>query len=226
MNGEVSKSEREKAEGGELEGEELKEQTEAREERDERAAAGEDGDEPEAAEDVEANEIEMLSARLKEAESARQAAERQVEEYADRFRKAQAQLQRETDDLRLRLKRNFEQQLEKARGDLVGSLLETLDNLKRAIAAADTSERGAADFSALLEGVRATAELFESRMRALGLEPLESVGTEFNPEVHEAVEVVAVGSEDDNRVVEELQPGYKFGDRLLRPARVRVGRAG
>jgi molecular chaperone GrpE (heat shock protein) len=43
--------------------------------------------------------------------------------------------------------------------------------------------------------------------------------------LHEAVEIVPVEPERDNLVIAELQPGYKFGDRLLRPARVRVGRA-
>ncbi|HKC85793.1 MAG TPA: nucleotide exchange factor GrpE, partial [Blastocatellia bacterium] len=45
------------------------------------------------------------------------------------------------------------------------------------------------------------------------------------PEVHEAVEIVPVSKDEDNLVIEEFQTGYRFGDRLLRPARVRVGRA-
>jgi molecular chaperone GrpE len=62
-------------------------------------------------------------------------------------------------------------------------------------------------------------------MQAMGLAPIKCVGEEFNPEIHEAVEIVTVPAEHDNRVIEEFQTGYKFGDRLLRPARVRVGRA-
>ncbi|MFN8005164.1 MAG: nucleotide exchange factor GrpE [Acidobacteriota bacterium] len=60
----------------------------------------------------------------------------------------------------------------------------------------------------------------------MGLTAVNSKGQEFNPELHEAVEIVAVSAEQDNKVIEEYQTGYKFGDRLLRPARVRVGRAG
>ena len=48
---------------------------------------------------------------------------------------------------------------------------------------------------------------------------------EFDPEIHEAVEIVTVPEDKDNQVIEEFQMGYKFGDRLLRPARVRVGYA-
>jgi molecular chaperone GrpE (heat shock protein) len=54
-------------------------------------------------------------------------------------------------------------------------------------------------------------------MQSLGLTAVASVGEEFNPEFHEAVEIVAVPADQDNFVI-------KFGDRLLRPARVRVGR--
>jgi molecular chaperone GrpE len=172
-----------------------------------------------------ADEVQVLNEKLIEVEARSVEAERQVQEYADRFRKAQAQMRLENDELRGRLQRNFEQRLETARGDLVASLLETLDNLKRALTAAEASARRGADFAALLEGVRATAELFEARMTALGLTPVESEGEEFNPELHEAVEIVSVAPEQDNRVISELQPGYRFGDRLLRPARVRVGRA-
>ena len=67
--------------------------------------------------------------------------------------------------------------------------------------------------------------LFESRMREHGLVAVPSEGQEFNPEFHEAVEIVAVPPEQDNHVVAEFQPGYRYGEKLLRPARVRVGRA-
>lgn len=171
------------------------------------------------------SEVEMLQARLKEAEEKRAEAERQVRDFADRFRHAQAQLKAETDEQRLRLQRTFDQRLESARGDVVAGLLDTLDNLKRAITAAEQSEKRESDFDVLLEGVRATANMFEAKMQSLGLSAVASVGEEFNPEVHEAVETVAVSKDQDNKVIEEFQTGYKFGDRLLRPARVRVGRA-
>jgi molecular chaperone GrpE (heat shock protein) len=148
-----------------------------------------------------------------------------VSEFSDRFRKAQEQLKAETDEIRARMNRTFDQKLEVARGDLVAGLLDTLDNLKRAVAAAEKSEKRGSDFNALLEGVKATASLFEAKMQALGLTALVSEGEDFNPELHEAVEIVPVDPEQDNKVIAEYQTGYKFGDRLLRPARVRVGRA-
>ena len=165
-------------------------------------------------------------AKLKDAEEKRGEAERKLSEYADRFRKAQEQLKVETDEMRARINRTAEQKLEAARGDLVAGLLDTLDNLKRAVAAAEVSQHNETDFNALLEGVRATANLFEARMQGLGLAAIEAEGQEFNPELHEAVEIVPVEADQDNKVIAEYQTGYRFGDRLLRPARVRVGRAG
>lgn len=189
----------------------------------------EDGDPPETGRPETSREeqegIEQLQGKLREAEHKRAEAERQVQDYAERFRHAQVQLRTENEELRARWQRNFEQKLEAGRGDLVASLLDVLDNLKRAVAVAESSEGSGPEFESLLEGVRATAEMFETRMRNLGLTPVPSEGEEFNPEIHEAVEIVPVAAEDDHRVMEELQPGYKFGDRLLRPARVRVGRA-
>lgn len=171
--------------------------------------------------DNQSEEVETLQAKLKEAEEKRREAELKLSEHADKFRKAQT----ETEEIRARLNRTAEQKLEAARGDLVAGLLDTLDNLKRAVAAAESSQHSENDFTALLEGVRATANLFESKMIGLGLTALESEGQDFNPEVHEAVDIVPVEADQDNKVIAEHQTGYKFGDRLLRPARVRVGRA-
>lgn len=170
-------------------------------------------------------EIELLNSKLKDSEEKRLEAERQVRDFGERFRQAQAQLRAETDEQRARLQRTFEQKVEAARGDIVAGLLDTLDNLKRAVAAAEKSDNRNSDFVALLEGVRATAAMFEAKVQSMGLSAVPAVGQTFNPEVHEAVEIVPVSKDKDHQVIEEFQTGYKFGDRLLRPARVRVGRA-
>lgn len=169
--------------------------------------------------------VEELQAKLKESETRQEEAERQVRDFADRFRHAQAQLRTENDEMRTRLQRNFEQKLETARGDALASLLDVLDNLKLAVAAASAHQGKGPEFEALLGGVRATAQIFESKMGTLGLTPLVSVGEVFNPELHEAVEMVACPPDQEGRVVGEMQTGYRFGTRLLRPARVRVGKA-
>jgi molecular chaperone GrpE len=70
-----------------------------------------------------------------------------------------------------------------------------------------------------------TARSFEQALISVGVEPIASVGVEFDPELHEAVDMVPVDAEMDGKVVSEYSKGYRFGDRLLRPARVQVGKA-
>lgn len=170
-------------------------------------------------------EMEDLRTKLKESETRRDEAVKASEDYADRFRRAQLQLRAETEELRGRLQRTFDQKLEVARGDVVASLLDTLDNLQRAITAAEVATEQGVAFLALRDGVRATAEMFDLQLKKLGLQAMVSEGEPFNPEIHEAVELAVVPEEQDNMVLAELQRGYKFGERLLRPARVKVGRA-
>jgi len=187
---------------------------------------GQESQEGPTSEEAEAlSDVELLQTKLQEAEKKCVEAERQARDITDRFRHAQAQLRAEADEQRARLQRTFDQKLETARGDIVAGLLDTLDNLKRAVAAVEKSDNKNSDFVALLDGVRATANMFEAKMQSLGLSAVPSVGEEFNPEIHEAVEIVPVEKEKDNQVIEEYQTGYMFGARLLRPARVRVGRA-
>jgi molecular chaperone GrpE len=55
-----------------------------------------------------------------------------------------------------------------------------------------------------------------------GLKKIKSVGEKFNPNEHEAIEVVDGGDKEDGTIVEELQPGYMLNDRIIRPAKVKV----
>ena len=88
-----------------------------------------------------------------------------------------------------------------------------------------TSDRSCAR-TQLKRSRRVARQLQVSRMLAgSGVEPIESVGKEFDPEVHEAVETVSVEPELEGKVVAEYDRGYRMGERLLRPARVKVGRA-
>lgn len=174
--------------------------------------------------DAASERVSLLEERLRDAEERAGEAERQMRDLAERFRSAQSQLRVEADEQRQRLQRNFDQRLDAARGEILVGFLETLDNLRRAVAAAEGTGNREAGLQSLLGGVRATVQIFEARMQSFGLTAVPAVGEEFNPELHEAVEIVAVSPEQDNKVIEEYQTGYKLGERLLRPARVRVGR--
>jgi molecular chaperone GrpE len=77
----------------------------------------------------------------------------------------------------------------------------------------------------LLEGVRSIATSFQSALTSAGVEPIAAVGEDFNPELHEAVDTEETDGDMDGKVIQEYSRGFRMGDRLLRPARVKVGRA-
>jgi molecular chaperone GrpE len=148
-------------------------------------------------------------------------AERKVADVQSRFEQLRAELQRETDETRQRLNRAADDRARREKSEFVAELLPVADNLQRAI---DAAEQGGS-FESLVEGVRSTLSSFEKALIAAGIEPIESVGAAFDPELHEAVDTVEVEPERDGTVVAEYSRGYRMGDRLLRPARVQVGRA-
>ncbi len=157
---------------------------------------------------------------VEQLEQSKQAAEQKLVEVQARFEQLRSQLQRETDETRQRLNRAAEERARREKAEFVAALLPVMDNLKRALELADTSS-----VEALLEGVRGTASGFESALTGAGVEPVESVGAQFDPELHEAVDTIEVEPERDGTVTAEYSRGYRMGERLLRPARVQVGRA-
>jgi molecular chaperone GrpE len=156
---------------------------------------------------------------VEELETRTKAAERQVQEVQARFDQLRQQLQRETDETRQRLNRSADERAAGEKAKFITSLLPVLDDLNRAIQSQNTTRE------ALLDGIRSIASSFQSALANAGLEPIESVGEEFNPELHEAVDTAETDAEMDGRVIEEYSRGFRMGDRLLRPARVKVGRA-
>jgi molecular chaperone GrpE len=157
--------------------------------------------------------VEELEARTK-------AAENKVQEVQSRFEQLRAQLQRETDETRQRLNRAADERAEQDKARFITSLLPVLDNLVRAFNASSD----AVSNESIVEGVRQTIEDFEKTLRATGVEPIEAVGEPFDPQMHEAVDTVEVTPDLDGQVTREYARGYRMGDRLLRPAKVQVGR--
>ena len=163
--------------------------------------------------------VEELEARTK-------AAERQVQEVQARFDQLRQQLQRETDETRARLNRAADERAAASKAKFIESLLPVMDDLERAIDAA--SKEGVDQETlrdAILQGVRSTANRFQSALTSAGVEPIAAVGEPFNPELHEAVDTEETDPEMDGIVVDEYSRGFRIGDRLLRPARVKVGRS-
>ena len=168
---------------------------------------------------AEAEQPNLKPSYVEELEARTKAAEKQVQEVQTRFDQLRQQLQRETDETRQRLNRSADERAAGEKAKFIASLLPAFDNLNRAAASGDAPRE------AILEGIRSIATSFEAALTSAGVEPIQSVGEEFNPELHEAVDTEETGSEMDGIVIEEYSRGFRMGDRLLRPARVKVGRA-
>ena len=130
----------------------------------------------------------------------------------------QARLQAEFDNARKRAVREQQEFREFAAVDVVKNFLPVLDSFERALQAKG-GETG--DFRG---GIELIYRQFQDALQKLGVQPISSVGQPFDPRLHEAVEMVDTTEAEDHHVLEELQRGYKYKDRLLRPAMVRVAR--
>jgi len=94
--------------------------------------------------------------------------------------------------------------------------LPVVDNLERAVSAKDASSES------LEQGVRMTMKGIEELFQRLGITPIEALGQQFDPRFHEAMLQVESEEHANNEIVEELQKGYIYQDRLLRPSLVKV----
>lgn len=123
----------------------------------------------------------------------------------------------EFDNYKKRTAREKEDFYKSAVCETVASLLPVLDNLERAVAAAeDSGESGS-----VLDGVKMVKKQFEDALKSIGVEPIEAVGEQFDPEKHNAV-MTADSDEDENTVLEEFQKGYIYRDKVVRHSMVKV----
>jgi molecular chaperone GrpE len=131
----------------------------------------------------------------------------------DRLARAQA----EFENARRRAAKEQQDFRDFALADTIKTLLPVLDSFERALQA--KSEGG--DFRT---GVELIYKQFQDVLSKLGIQPVAAKGQPFDPRVHEAIEMVETSDVPDHEVLEEWQRGYKYKDRLLRPAMVRVAK--
>jgi molecular chaperone GrpE len=166
-------------------------------------------------------EVIKLENELKDERTRRESAEAKLVGVQKKFDEIKTQMERETQEMRQRLMKTLEDRAKQGQFNFLTTLLPVLDNLNLAVNASQTD----ASFEHLLEGVKGTARSFEQALMSVGVEPIAAVGADFNPELHEAVDMIQVNPENDDKITAEYSRGYKFGDKLLRPARVQVGKA-
>lgn len=166
-------------------------------------------------------DVLRLEKQLTDERTRREAAETKLVGVQKKFDEIKIQMERETNEMRARLMKTLEDRAKQGQFNFLTALLPVLDNLNLAISASAKDS----SFEHLLEGVRGTARSFEQALVNVGVEPVQAVGTSFNPELHEAVDMIAVAPESDEQITAEYSRGYKFGEKLLRPAKVQVGKA-
>jgi molecular chaperone GrpE len=128
-----------------------------------------------------------------------------------------ARMQAEFDNARKRAAKEQQDFRDFALTDTIKNLLPVVDNFERAL----QSKSEPADFRS---GVELIYKQLRDVLTKLGVQPINAKGQQFDPRFHEAVEMVDTSDAADHEVLEEWQRGYKYKDRLLRPAMVRVAR--
>ena len=135
-------------------------------------------------------------------------------------------------DQLLRLQADFSNYRKRSEKEKMDSLafgrelmLEKIIHLSDVMEQAVKYSRNATDVKIVQQGLEMVASELNRFLKSEGVDVLETVGQKFNPHEHEAVEQMAVENEEDNnKIVEELQKGYKLNGRLLRAARVKVAK--
>lgn len=128
-----------------------------------------------------------------------------------------ARMQAEFENARRRAAKEQQDFRDFAMVDAIKSLLPVIDSFERALLV--KSEPG--DFR---KGVELIYKQLQDYLGKLGVQPIAAKGQQFDPHVHEAIEMVETADAADHEVLEEWQRGYKFKDRLVRPAMVKVAK--
>lgn len=163
---------------------------------------------------------EHIEATVKEAQETEciglkeqlEAARQEADDYKDKYLRAQAEMV----NFKKRLERRCEEQVEEERKRLLLKFLSVADNLERALDHADT------DGDSLRDGIQLTYQELQHLLAQEGVEPMTPEGQPFDPSYHEAVSVIPTSEAKADTVVAQVQKGYLYRDRVLRPARVHV----
>jgi molecular chaperone GrpE len=138
------------------------------------------------------------------------------DDYYDKF----IRLQAEFDNFRKRAVKEKGEFIKFANEALILELVSILDDFERSIRSAEHKK----DFDLLHQGVDIISKQLHRLLEEKGLNKIKSVGEKFNPHEHEAIEVVEGEDNEDNTILEELQPGYILNGRIIRPAKVKVAK--
>jgi molecular chaperone GrpE len=164
---------------------------------------------------------ELLSAKndLEESKRLIEEKDRLISEYEDLLKRKQA----EFENFRKRALRDIEENKKYANAEMVLDVITIMDNFDRAVEAAAAAK----DFDGLLEGIIMIERQFRDMLeKKYGVQKIEAVGKEFDPNLHDAIMMEESSEYEEDTVVEDFQKGYIMYDRLIRPSKVKVAKAG
>lgn len=141
-------------------------------------------------------------------------------ELTDRFARRQADFE----NYRRRIERERTETYGRVAGEVAGHLLPVVDNLRRALEAEGGGAQESEKFRHFLHGVELISKQLDGVLDNLGVKPVPTVGQPFDPHIHEAVATVQTDEFEPDTVTEELVRGYRLGDKLIRPAMVKVAK--
>jgi molecular chaperone GrpE len=179
--------------------------------------------EPDEAEDGQPAETDETAASAAGAEAGGADSESEVEALRREVGDLQDRLLRKTaefDNYRKRIAKERREQSEWAAADVLTDILGVLDDFERALSADAPPE--AAPYRTGVELIR---RQLDELLRKRGVTPIETLGADFDPHQHQAVAYEESAGAREGEIVGELRKGYRLGDRLLRPALVRVAKA-
>ncbi len=155
---------------------------------------------------------------LAELQNAIEAANAEAGKNWDLYLRERADLE----NARKRHQRDKEDALRFANDRLLKEMIPVLDNLERAV---DHADQDNDDNQGLLEGVNMTINQFRKALEDFGVKPINAIGTNFDPNLHQAMGHLESAEQAPNTVVSEFQKGYLLHERLLRPSMVMVAKA-
>ena len=147
--------------------------------------------------------------------------EKQLEQSQKTEREAMARALAEVENVRRRTQQDIEKAHKFALEKFSNELLPVLDNLERALSAADHENES---LKPMIEGLELTLKSFLDAVRKFGIEVVEEKNVAFNPELHQAMTLIDSPEHESNHVVDVMQKGYTLNGRLLRPAMVIVSK--
>ena len=171
----------------------------------------------EAVVEIEEADLERMPTFVEQLQSQVDQNDSRLKEYIAAHKEKMAEM----DQVRKRLEEGAEKRSAEKFGELIAEIFPALDDLDRAIESASNRDEN----DPLIEGVVLLKQRLIEALTRNGLEMIECENQPFNPEVAQAVATIPVDEDEkDNIVIEQLAAGFRFGDRVLRPALVQVGR--